>query len=186
LRKHPVVHVAFEDAMAYAKWTGKTLPSEAQWEFAARGGLEQAEFVWGNEFAPDGKMMANTWQGEFPWQNHKTDGYEWTAPVGTYLPNSYGLYDMAGNVWEWTQDWFRPQHDKPIKSCCTPVNPRVTSPEQSYDPNQQESPIPRRVTKGGSYLCAPNYCYRYRPSARQPEAIDTSTCHIGFRCVVNV
>lgn len=186
LRKHPVVHVAYEDAVAYAEWAGKELPSEAQWEFAARGGIDGAAYVWGEDFAPQGKMMANTWQGEFPWQNLKTDGFDWTAPVGSYPANGYGLYDMAGNVWEWTSDWFRPQHEKPIKSCCTPTNPRGAKLEESIDPNQPDSPIPRKVTKGGSYLCAPNYCLRYRPAARSPETIDTSTCHIGFRCIVNV
>ena len=186
LRKHPVVHLAYEDVAAYAQWAGKAIPTEAQWEFAARGGLEQAAYVWGDEFAPDGAMMANTWQGEFPWQNLKSDGFELTAPVGSYPPNGYGLYEMAGNVWEWTQDWFRSQHDKPTKSCCTPVNPRGATVEESVDPNQLESPIPRKVTKGGSFLCAPNYCLRYRPAARSPQTIDTSTCHIGFRCVVNV
>jgi formylglycine-generating enzyme required for sulfatase activity len=131
-------------------------------------------------------MMANTWQGEFPWQNLLTDGYERTAPVGSFPPNGYGLYDMAGNVWEWTTDWYRDRHpDKVTKPCCIPVNPRGAAIEQSYDPAQPQVHIPRKALKGGSYLCAPNYCLRYRPAARIPEMIDTATCHIGFRCVIN-
>jgi formylglycine-generating enzyme required for sulfatase activity len=185
--KHPVTQVSYEDAEAYAKWAGKELPTEAEWEFAARGGLDGAIFTWGNEHFPGGKAMANTWQGEFPWQNLRLDGYFGTSPVGSFPPNGYGLYDMAGNVWEWTCDWYVPRHpDDPIKSCCTPVNPRVASSDQSYDPAQPNIRIPRKVTKGGSHLCAPNYCFRYRPAARSPEMVDTSTCHIGFRCIVRV
>ena len=183
--RHPVTHVAYEDAVAYAHWAGKELPSEAQWERAARGGLEGKVFTWGDEFAPKGRMMANTWQGEFPWQNLTLDGYEGTSPVGHFPPNGFGLSDMAGNVWEWTSDFFRPQHDEAQHPCCAPVNPRVSSPAQSNQPSLAGEHIPRRVTKGGSHLCAPNYCLRYRPAARQGEAIDTSTGHIGFRCVVN-
>ena len=123
LDDHPAVHVAFEDAQAYADWAGKELPSEAEWEFAARGGLEAAEYTWGDEFAPGGALMANTWQGEFPWQNLLQDGYEWTAPVGSFPPNGYGLYDMAGNVWEWTTDWYQ-EHSRIQRSCCTLENPR--------------------------------------------------------------
>ena len=182
---YPVVHIAYEDAEAFAAWAGKSLPSEAEWEFAARGGIEGAPFVWGDEFAPGGKMMANTWQGEFPWQNFQTDGYEGTSPVGAFPANGYGLFDMAGNVWEWTSDFFTPRHPADTaKSCCIPRNPRVESAEQSYAVGQPGATIPRRVLKGGSHLCAPNYCLRYRPAARQGEAIDTSACHIGFRCVV--
>jgi formylglycine-generating enzyme required for sulfatase activity len=181
-----VVHVAYEDAESYAEWAGKELPSEAQWERAARGGLEGATFTWGDEFAPDGVMMANTWQGEFPWQNLDLDGYEGTAPVGTFAANGYGLFDMAGNVWEWTADWYQSRHEQPAeKTCCAPVNPRGGAMEQSYDAAQPHIHIPRRVLKGGSFLCAPNYCLRYRPAARIPEMIDTATCHIGFRCVIN-
>jgi len=176
---HPVTHVAYEDAGAYARWAGKELPTEAQWERAARGGLEGKVFCWGDEFAPRDRMMANTWQGEFPWQNLMLDGYAGTSPVKRFPPNGYGLYDMAGNVWEWTSDFFRAHHDEAQHPCCAPVNPRVSS-EQSLGER-----IPRRVTKGGSHLCAPNYCLRYRPAARQGEAVDTSTGHIGFRCVVN-
>lgn len=184
--KHPVVHVAYGDAEAYAAWAGKTLPTEAQWERAARGNLEGAVYTWGDEFAPDGKLMANTWQGEFPWQNLRPDGKFGTLPVGSFPPNDYGLYDMAGNVWEWTMDWYQPRHPAEAhKACCIPVNPRGASKEQSFDPAQPQIRIPRKVLKGGSHLCAPNYCLRYRPAARSPEAIDTSTSHIGFRCVVN-
>ena len=183
LMNHPVVHVAFEDAEAYAKWAGRELPTEAEWEFAARGGLEGAEFAWGGEFTPDGKPMANTWQGEFPWQNLGEDGYEWTAPVGSFPPNGYGLYEMTGNVWEWTTDWFQ-DHGKIKKACCTLDNPRGCDPEQSYDPRTPDIRVPRKVMKGGSYLCAPNYCRRYRPAARMAQPVDTSTCHLGFRCIV--
>jgi formylglycine-generating enzyme len=176
--RHPVVHVAFEDAQAYAAWAGKALPTEAEWERAARGGLEGALFAWGDEFAPGGRMQANTWQGEFPWQNLRTDGYEGTSPVATFPPNGYGLYDMTGNVWEWTADFFAlPDRHAGRSACCAPSNPRVSEPGS-------DEPIPRRVIKGGSHLCAPNYCLRYRPAARQGEAVDTSTAHIGFRCIV--
>jgi sulfatase modifying factor 1 len=183
LMNHPVVHIAYGDAEAYAKWAGKELPTEAEWEFAARGGLDGAEFCWGDEFMPGGKPLANTWQGEFPWQNLCEDGYEWTAPIGSFPANGYGLHEMAGNVWEWTTDWYQ-DHGKIQKTCCTIDNPRGGSAEQSYDPNSSDVRIPRKVMKGGSYLCAPNYCRRYRPAARMPQAIDTSTCHLGFRCIV--
>jgi sulfatase modifying factor 1 len=169
--RHPVTHVAYEDAAAYAAWAGKELPTEAEWERAARGGLEGAIFAWGDELAPDGRMMANSWQGEFPWQNLRTDGYEGTSPVGAFAPNDYGLYDMTGNVWEWTTDFFAPHGEAEEHACCVPgAQPGET--------------IPRRVIKGGSHLCAPNYCLRFRPAARQGEAVDTSTTHIGFRCIV--
>ena len=183
LWNHPVVHVAFEDATAYAKWAGKELPTEAEWELAARGGLDGAEFVWGDELAPNGELRANTWQGEFPWQNTLEDGYEWTAPVGSFPPNGYGLHEMAGNVWEWTTDWYSSSHEGGTSACCAPTNPRGGSLEQSFDPAQAIK-IPRKVMKGGSYLCAPNYCRRYRPAARMAQPIDTSTCHLGFRCIV--
>ena len=182
---HPVVHIAWEDAKAYARWVGKELPTEAEWEFAARGGLEGATFTWGDEHFPDGKAMANSWQGEFPWQNLQVDGFEGTSPVGSFPPNGYGLHDMAGNVWEWTSDWYTKRHpDQAEHACCVPTNPRISSPEQSYNPGQPGEHIPRRVIKGGSHLCAPNYCLRYRPAARQPQMIDTSMSHLGFRCVV--
>ncbi len=185
--QHPVVQIAYEDAEAYAAWAGKALPTEAEWEFAARGGLEAAVFPWGNDASPKGRMMANTWQGEFPWQNLRLDGFEGTSPVGTFPPNGYGLFDMAGNVWEWTSDFFTPRHpDEGAASCCAPRNPRVVSPAQSYDRGRPGEHIPRRVTKGGSHLCAPNYCLRYRPAARQPQMVESSTTHIGFRCVVRV
>jgi formylglycine-generating enzyme required for sulfatase activity len=180
--RHPVTHVACEDVEAYAAWAGKALPTEAEWEFAARGGLESAAFVWGNEFAPGGRMMANTWQGEFPWQNLAPGGLEGTSPVGAFPANGYGLYDMAGNVWEWTADCFAPHY--PAKPCCVPKNPRVDSAERSSPAGQPGGAIPRRVLKGGSHLCAPNYCLRYRPAARQGESVDSSACHIGFRCIV--
>lgn len=183
--RHPVVHIAYEDAEAYAAWTGKVLPAEAEWEFAARGGLDGAVYVWGDEFAPKGRMMANTWQGEFPWQNLMTDGYEGTSPVGSFPPNGYGLHDMAGNVWQWTSDWYTDRHEvEATGACCGPASPRRATREESYDPLQPNVRIPRKVLKGGSHLCAPNYCLRYRPAARHAETIDTSTGHIGFRCVV--
>jgi formylglycine-generating enzyme len=180
---HPVVHVSYEDAIAYARWAGKDLPTEAEWERAARGGLEGKVFAWGDEFAPSGRMMANTWQGEFPWQNLVTDGYERTSPARSFAPNGFGLHDMTGNTWEWTSDWYvsqRPAADDP-SPCCVARNPRVDSQSGSYGPGET---IPRKVIKGGSHLCAPNYCLRYRPAARQSEAVDTSTSHIGFRCVI--
>jgi len=183
LADHPVVHVAFEDAEAYAKWAGLSLPTEAEWEFAARGGLDGAEFSWGDEYMPGGQPMANTWQGEFPWQNLVQDGYEWTAPVGSFAANGYGLFDMAGNVWEWTTDWYQ-DHSRIDHPCCTVENPRGGERDSSLDPRMPAVRIPRKVMKGGSFLCAPNYCRRYRPAARMAQMIDTSTCHLGFRCVV--
>jgi formylglycine-generating enzyme len=181
---HPVVHIAYCDAEAYAKWAGKDLPTEAEWEFAARGGLDRAAFAWGEELAPGGRHLANTWQGEFPWQNLRSDDYEGTSPVDAFPANGYELRDMIGNVWEWTSDWFQPKHpaDK-AKACCVPHNPRGAAEEGSYDPRDPNGKIPRKVLKGGSHLCAPNYCQRYRPAARFPQPVDTSTSHIGFRCV---
>ena len=183
LHKHPVVHIAYEDAEAYATWAGKELPTEAEWEFAARGGLEGAEFTWGDEFMPGEKHMANSWQGDFPNENLLEDGFEWTAPVGSYPANGYGLYDMAGNVWEWTTDWYQ-EHNKIQQTCCGSFNPRGGKREESFDPCQPDIEIPRKVMKGGSFLCAPNYCKRYRPAARMAQPVDTSTCHLGFRCIV--
>ncbi|MFC6976666.1 formylglycine-generating enzyme family protein [Halomicroarcula sp. GCM10025709] len=182
---HPVVHVAHEDAAAFADWAGKQLPTETQWERAARGGLEGKRFVWGDEHVP-GRLMANTWQGEFPHENTELDGYARTSPVGAFPENGFGLVDAAGNVWEWTRDWYSDDptagaSDSP--ACCTPTNPRGVSEDQSVDP-RDPSEVPRKVLKGGSHLCAPNYCFRYRPAARYPEPIDTSTSHVGFRCVV--
>jgi sulfatase modifying factor 1 len=184
--RHPVTHVAAEDSEAYAAWAGKELASEAEWEYAARGGLQGATFTWGNEFAPKGKMMANTWQGQFPWQNLKLDGFEGTSPVKSFPPNGYGLYDMAGNVWEWTSDYFAADRVIAGPECCAPKRPHKTTPDESMVPGQPGAHIPRRVIKGGSHLCAPNYCLRYRPAARQSETIDTSTAHIGFRCIIRV
>ncbi len=184
LEQHPVVHVAYSDAKAFAKWEGKTLPTEAEWEFAARGGLDGAPYAWGDEFLPDNRFLANTWQGEFPWQQLGKDGYERTSPVGAFPLNGYGLHDVIGNVWEWTTDWFVPKHPHDVvKACCVPRNPRGPRADESYDPCQPAR-IPRKVLKGGSHLCAPNYCRRYRPAARFPEPVDTSTCHVGFRCIV--
>jgi len=188
--RHPVVHIAYEDAEAYAKWCGKELPTEAEWEFAARGGLEGKNFTWGDDDVQFTKPMANTWQGRFPYENLLIDKYEGTSPVGSFEPNGYGLYDMAGNTWEWTSDWYVKNVDESankVKSCCTTnVNPRVVSPEKSYDECQPDIKIPRKVIKGGSHLCAPNYCLRYRPAARQPQMIDTGMNHLGFRCIVRV
>jgi sulfatase modifying factor 1 len=180
--KHPVVHLAYEDAEAYAKWVGKEIPTETEWEYAARGGLKHATYAWGEDLTPGGKHMANTWQGEFPWQNLLTDGYERTAPVGQFPPNGYGLYDMIGNVWEWTSDWYSSRHPM-VKSCCGAANGELLK-MQSCDPQMPNIPIPRRVIKGGSFLCAPNYCRRYRPAARMAQAIDTSVCHLGLRLIV--
>ena len=183
IKDHPVVHIAYEDAEAYAKWAGKELPTEAEWEYASRGGLDGKNFTWGNEDTQLTKPMANTWQGEFPHQNLLVDKYEGTSPVGSFEPNGYGLFDMAGNVWEWTSDWYVPHLDESankVKTCCTThVNPRVTSPNMSFDPNQPQINIPRKVVKGGSHICAPNYCLRYRPAARQPQMIDTGMSHLG-------
>jgi sulfatase modifying factor 1 len=185
LDQHPVVHVSHSDALAYARWAGKDLPTEAEWEFAARGGLDGAEFGWGHELTPGGVHMANTWQGAFPLHNDNDDGYERTSPVTAFPPNGYGVHDMIGNVWEWTSDWYSPKHEADApKACCIPENPRGGREEASFDPRQPNIKIPRKVIKGGSHLCAPNYCRRYRPAARHAEPIDTSTSHLGFRCVV--
>lgn len=181
-QNYPVVHIAYEDAETYAIWAGKELPTEAEWEFAARGGLEGATYVWGDKLTPNRQLMANIWLGKFPWQNLRTRTPT-PEPIGSYPPNGYGLYDMAGNVWQWTSDWYRERHpENPAKPCCIPANPRGGNREGSYDASIPE--FPRKVLKGGSFLCAANYCARYRPAARHPETVDTSTGHIGFRCVV--
>ena len=175
-----MVHVSYSDALAYAQWVGKDLPTEAEWEFAARGGLDGAEFAWGDEFTPGGVHMANTWQGEFPLHNLHEDGYERTSPVTAFPPNGYGVHDMIGNVWEWTSDWYTPRHEADApKACCIPENPRGGREEGSYDPRQPNIKIPRKVIKGGSHLCAPNYCRRYRPAARHAEAIEPRPAIFG-------
>jgi len=183
LGDHPVVHVAFDDAAAYAAWAGKDLPTEAEWERAARGGLEGAEYAWGDELTPGGRHVANVWQGEFPMVNLAEDGWEYTAPVRSFPPNGFGLFQVAGNVWEWTTDWYQDHGAGVTRPCCTVDNPRGGTREASVD-GSAPAAIPRRVMKGGSHLCAPNYCRRYRPAARMAQAVDTSTSHLGFRCIV--
>jgi formylglycine-generating enzyme len=167
---HPVTHVAYEDAEAYAQWAGKRLPSEAEWEYAARGGLDGAAFAWGEEQRPGGELMANFWQGEFPWRNTGAKGWRGTSPVGLFPANGFGLHDVTGNVWEWTTDYYAAQgsgtEDSPSPCCKPALNPRVSTPDASYDFGRPGASIPRRVIKGGSHLCAPSYCLRYRPAAR--------------------
>lgn len=185
LEDHPVVHIASEDAEAYAKWAGKALPTEAEWEFAARGGLIDREYAWGDELAPRGAIMANYWQGMFPFASIKADGNYRTTPVGAFPANGYGLSDMIGNVWEWTRDWYGEGGPaKPKGSCCVAANPRGATLRESLDPAMPGVKIGRKVLKGGSHLCAVNYCQRYRPAARHPQSIDGATSHIGFRCII--
>jgi formylglycine-generating enzyme required for sulfatase activity len=181
---HPVVHVAWADVYAYASWAGKQVPTEAQWELAARGGLDGAPYAWGNELNPNGRWMDNTWQGDLPHQNTAVDGYERTSPVGAFPPNDYGLLDMIGNVWEWTADWYADHSQTPTHACCSVSDPRGGSEAASID-RRDAARVPRRVMKGGSHLCAPNYCRRYRPAARMPQAVDTSTSHLGFRLIAS-
>ena len=189
LERHPVTHVAYADAVAYAAWAGKTLPTEPEWEFAARGGLEGATFAWGDDFAPRGRMMANTWQGDFPVQNELLDGYERTSPVGKFPPNGYGLADITGNVWEWTsQDYTSSHAETDAAPTSTPdEQPSCCGPRRApghASPARPKADAPSgKVVKGGSHLCAPNYCLRYRPAARQLQTVDTSTSHLGFRCI---
>jgi sulfatase modifying factor 1 len=184
--KHPVVHVCWEDVEAYAQWAAKDLPTEAEWEYAARGGLEGALYTWGDEVEPRGRTMANKWAGDFPWRNLKPVSRTYTSPVGSYPANGYGLYDMAGNVWEWTSDFYRSRHpDAAAHACCAPVDPRISDPEGSHDPHEPGGAhIPRRVIKGGSHLCSPEYCHRYRPAARQAQQVESGMSHVGFRCVL--
>jgi formylglycine-generating enzyme len=211
--RHPVTHIAYDDALAYAAWAGRRLPTEVEWEFAARGGLDGAVYAWGDEFSPGGRLMANTWQGDFPWRNALLDRYERTSPVGSFPSNGYGLFDMTGNVWEWTTDLFdKAGLDRSAKATCVPQSPRLMLPGQRgpAEDGARTGPVSAagsdgagsdgassdggpvggdrrevavRVIKGGSYLCSATYCLRYRPAARQGKAVDTATCHLGFRCV---
>lgn len=176
---HPVVHIAYQDAFAYAAWAGKRLPTEAEWEWAARGGLVGARFAWGNDARLGERLQANTWQGAFPYRNDGAEGWVGTAPVGTFPKNGYGLLDMIGNVWEWTSTYWALRHVPP-GAVVVEAGPRLNLlGAQSAEPGSR---IPRRVLKGGSHLCAPEYCLRYRPAARSAQAEDTAMTHIGFRC----
>lgn len=183
LADHPVVQIAYEDAQAYARWAGKDLPTEAEWEFAARGGLDQADYAWGDELAPNGAVLANYWQGRFPFESIRAGGGYRTTPVNSFPANGHGLSDMIGNVWEWTRDWYGAPTGTPPKACCAISNPRGAMLRDSFEPGDPMR-TGRKVIKGGSHLCAPNYCQRYRPAARHPQAIDSPTSHIGFRCIV--
>jgi formylglycine-generating enzyme required for sulfatase activity len=178
--KHPVVQVAYDDAVAYCRWLDGRLPTEAEFEFASRGGLDRKPYDWGDEFMPGGKHMANTFQGHFPEHNTAEDGYAGTAPVGSFPANAYGLFDLSGNVWEWVSDWYRHDYYTILAaSGKVAVNPQ--GPRDSFDP--EEPGIPKRVHRGGSYLCTDQYCKRYIAGARSKGATDTGTNHLGFRCV---
>jgi formylglycine-generating enzyme required for sulfatase activity len=187
---YPVVQIAYDDALAYAKWAGKRLPTEAEWEYAARGGSKNTRFYWGNEFRPNGKWMVNSFTGEFPFKNTNEDGFAGVAPVKSFPPNGYGLYDMAGNVWQWTSDYYRADaHDLSVSEISLSgidycVNP--TGPKGSFDPTRPMQNVTERVIKGGSFLCNPSYCESYRPTARRGTPPDTGTEHVGFRCVMPV
>jgi len=180
LADHPVVHVAHEDAQAYARWAGKTLPTEAQWEYAARGGVDAATYAWGDELTPEGRFMANTWQGNFPYEDSALDGWAGTSPVGSFPANGWGLHDMIGNVWEWTRDPYLAVHSP--SGCCPTIG--GDAPTATATGSKPASAVGLLVVKGGSYLCAPSHCERYRPAARSPQSPDTSSCHLGFRCVI--
>jgi sulfatase modifying factor 1 len=177
---YPVVHVSYDDANAYAKWAGKRLPTEAEWEFAARGGLAGKPFVWGDTFRPNNKYMANTFQGHFPNSNTNDDGYGATSPVTTFPPNGYGLYDMAGNVWQWTSDWYRADYYRQL-AVSGSISRNPTGPDSALDP--EEPGVPKRVMRGGSFLCTDQYCSRYMVGTRGKGEVSTGTNHLGFRCV---
>jgi len=178
--KHPVVHIGYDDSVAYCRWEGKRLPTEAEFEYAARGGLDRKRYSWGDEFMPRGRHMANTFQGHFPDTNTGEDGHITTAPVASFPPNGYGLFDMSGNVWEWTSDWYRPDYYRILATeDAVALNP--TGPSESFDP--EEPGIAKRVQRGGSFLCTDQYCSRYMPGGRGKGEPSSSTNHVGFRCV---